>query len=176
MMRTAYLSKVRTKFGFLHLASSDFGICKIGLIDESEANVVKWLRKFYDTIEDGYEKNHEAAKQLLEYSKGNLKEFSVKLDIKGTEFQKKVYHRLRNVGYGEICSYKDLAIKVGNSKGYRAVGMANNKNPIPIIIPCHRVVGSNGDLVGYGGGIDMKVKLLELEGRIINKGKVVTEK
>ena len=91
----------------------------------------------------------------------------------GTPFQKKVWSVLAEVPYGTVLSYKDLAIKSQSPKGYRAVGMANNKNAIPIIIPCHRVIGHNGALVGYGGGLGLKISLLELEGRIINKGKVV---
>lgn len=75
-----------------------------------------------------------------------------------------VWHELLKIPYGEVRSYKDIAIAVGRNKGFRAIGMANNRNPISIVVPCHRVIGSNGELVGYGGGIETKVKLLKLEG------------
>ncbi len=104
-----------------------------------------------------------AYNQLDEYFKGKRKAFELPLAPKGTEFQKKVWNALLTIPYGKTCSYKDIAIKIGNEKSCRAVGGANNKNPIIIVIPCHRVIGANGSLVGYGGGIDFKKKLLALE-------------
>ncbi len=87
------------------------------------------------------------------------------LNPNGTVFQKKVWNALCNIPYGETRSYKQVAEAVGNNKASRAVGMANNKNPIMIVIPCHRVIGSNGSLVGYAGGLDIKEKLLFLENK-----------
>lgn len=101
--------------------------------------------------------------QLQEYFKGQRKEFTLPLAPEGTEFMKSVWAALCSIPYGESRSYKDIAIIVGNGKACRAVGMANNKNPLPILIPCHRVIGSNGKLVGYGGGLDIKSYLLNLE-------------
>lgn len=105
----------------------------------------------------------ETFKQLSEYFNGKRKEFNLPLDPVGTKFQKSVWMALLNIPYGETRTYKEIAIKVGNEKGARAVGMANNKNPISIIIPCHRVIGSNKKLVGYAGGLHIKEKLLDLE-------------
>ncbi len=105
----------------------------------------------------------EAADQLAAYFKGELKAFNLAMDLKGTPFQKQVWEELARIPYGETISYGQLADRVGNPKAARAVGMANKKNPIPIIIPCHRVIGKNGRLTGFGGGIDIKAKLLELE-------------
>lgn len=102
--------------------------------------------------------------QLEEYFRGERKVFELPLAPKGTEFQKKVWTALTEIPYGETRSYKDIAIAVNSEKAYRAVGMANNKNPLPIVIPCHRVIGSNKKLVGYAGGLDIKTKLLEIEG------------
>lgn len=102
-------------------------------------------------------------RQLKEYFEGKRKEFNVPIEAKGTEFQNKVWKALLDIPYGETRSYKDIAIAIGNEKACRAIGMANNKNPISIIIPCHRVVGSNGKLIGYGGGLDKKEKLLNIE-------------
>ena len=105
----------------------------------------------------------ECFKQLKEYFEGNRKKFDLPLDAEGTEFQKKVWNELLNIPYGETKSYKDIAVAIGNEKACRAIGMANNKNPIPIVIPCHRVIGSNGKLVGYAGGLNAKEKLLNIE-------------
>lgn len=105
----------------------------------------------------------EAGKQINEYLKGSRKIFDLPLLPIGTAFQKKVWEALKNIPYGKTKSYSEIAAIIGNEKACRAVGNANNKNPIPIIIPCHRVVGSNGKLVGYAGGLFIKNFLLNLE-------------
>lgn len=102
-------------------------------------------------------------KQLDEYFAGKRKKFELKLNPIGTEFQKKAWKALESIPFGKTFSYQEQAIKVGNKNYTRAVGGANNKNPIPIIIPCHRVIGKNGDLTGYAGGIEFKKYLLSLE-------------
>ncbi|NLB89040.1 MAG: methylated-DNA--[protein]-cysteine S-methyltransferase [Syntrophomonadaceae bacterium] len=104
-----------------------------------------------------------AADELTEYFNGQRKEFDLPLLFKGTAFQESVWQALQQIPYGETRSYKDIAIQIGNPKALRAVGMANNRNPISIVIPCHRVIGHKGDLVGYGGGIHIKKYLLDLE-------------
>lgn len=101
--------------------------------------------------------------QLNEYFAGTRQQFDLPLDFEGTEFQKKVWHALLNIPFGETRSYRDIAEQVGNIKAVRAVGAANGKNPISIIAPCHRVVGINGKLVGFAGGLDNKQILLRLE-------------
>lgn len=105
----------------------------------------------------------EAIKQLTEYFEGDRNTFDLLIEPAGTEFQKKVWQALREIPYGETRTYKQIAAAVGNDKASRAVGMANNKNPISIIIPCHRVIGSNNKLVGYAGGLNIKEFLLNLE-------------
>ena len=114
--------------------------------------------------------------QIDEYIKGKRKIFDLPLNPNGTEFQKKVWKALTEIPYGETTSYKDIAVTLGNEKACRAVGMANNKNPIPIIIPCHRVIGANKKLVGYVGGLDLKKMLLNLEGISVQEDKVKNEK
>lgn len=104
-----------------------------------------------------------ANQQLEEYLSGKRKIFDLHLAPEGTEFQQKVWRALQKIPYGKTCSYKEVAQNIGNAKACRAVGMANNKNPIPIFIPCHRVIGANGNLVGYAGGLSMKEKLLKIE-------------
>jgi len=107
----------------------------------------------------------EVIKQFEEYFQGKRKMFDFKYDLQGTDFQKKVWHALEQIPYGETRSYKDIATAIGNAKASRAVGMANNRNPITIAVPCHRVIGSSGKLVGYAGGLEMKEKVLELESK-----------
>lgn len=105
----------------------------------------------------------EAMNQLEEYFEGKRKSFDLPFEAKGTEFQRSVWNELLKIPYGETCSYGEIAKRIGNPKGSRAIGMANNRNPISIVIPCHRVIGASGKLVGYGGGLDIKEKLLNLE-------------
>ncbi|MBF0706948.1 MULTISPECIES: methylated-DNA--[protein]-cysteine S-methyltransferase [Bacillaceae] len=101
--------------------------------------------------------------QLEEYFSGKRRFFDLKLDKVGTIFQQKVWNNLSEIPYGETRSYRDVAVGISAPKAVRAIGSANNRNPIPIIVPCHRVIGSNGALVGYGGGVDKKEYLLSLE-------------
>lgn len=106
-----------------------------------------------------------AATQLREYFEGKRTDFDLPLSLAGTDFQRSVWKALQEIPWGETRSYKDIAVQIGKPKATRAVGMANNRNPIPIIVPCHRVVGSDGSLTGYGGGLPVKQHLLELEKR-----------
>lgn len=105
----------------------------------------------------------EAKRQLDEYFSGKRKEFDLPLRAQGTEFQQKVWNALLDIPYGETRYYGEIANTIGNPKAPRAVGLANNRNPISIFIPCHRVIGKNGKLVGYGGGLHIKELLLSLE-------------
>ena len=105
----------------------------------------------------------DAIVQLEEYFTGKRKVFTLPLHTNGTPFQESVWYQLQQIPYGETRSYADIAFEIDNPKAFRAVGMANNRNPIGIIIPCHRVIGKNGALVGYAGGLQYKQKLLELE-------------
>ena len=107
----------------------------------------------------------EVIRQLRAYFRGERKEFDLPLAPEGTEFQVRVWNRLRTIPYGETISYAQLAERIGNPKAVRAVGLANGSNPIPIIIPCHRVIGSDGSLTGFGGGLPTKKMLLELESK-----------
>ncbi|HEY8459085.1 MAG TPA: methylated-DNA--[protein]-cysteine S-methyltransferase [Blastocatellia bacterium] len=111
----------------------------------------------------------EAADQLKAYFAGELTEFNLPIATGGAPFQRRVWTELRNIPYGSTISYGELARRIGNPKASRAVGAANGDNPISIIIPCHRVIGSNGDLTGYGGGIERKKFLLEFESKVLAK-------
>jgi O-6-methylguanine DNA methyltransferase len=105
-------------------------------------------------------------RELEEYFAGHCRQFSVPLDLRGTEFQLACWRALLAIPYGETRTYADIARAVGRPQGFRAVGMANNRNPVAIVVPCHRVIASDGTLCGYGGGLDIKRKLLELEGAL----------
>ena len=102
---------------------------------------------------------------LSGYFRGEVTKFFIPLNLRGTEFQKKVWNALLEIPYGETCSYGQIAQKIGTPKGARAVGGANNRNPIAIIVPCHRVIGGDGKLVGYAGGAEVKKQLIDLEKR-----------
>lgn len=106
----------------------------------------------------------EVRRQLDAYFAGTLHEFDVPLAMSGTPFEQRVWNALRRIAYGTTVSYRDVAQRIGKATACRAVGMANGRNPIPIIVPCHRVIGADGSLTGYGGGLDTKRWLLELEG------------
>ena len=141
-------------------------IGKIGIAEEEGwvTNVILGEEKFQEVcIEEETETLQQAIKELREYIEGKRKIFDIPLKPQGTPFRRKVWEALSNIPYGETRSYKDIAQAIGSEKAYRAVGTANNKNPIPIFIPCHRVIGADGQLVGYRGGIEMKMKLLALE-------------
>ena len=111
----------------------------------------------------------EAGKQLQEYFLGKRKAFDLPFAPHGTEFQQQVWRMLREIPYGETCSYGEVARRMDHPKAARAVGMANNRNPIAIMIPCHRVIGANGKLVGYAGGLDIKERLLNLERKYMKR-------
>jgi methylated-DNA-[protein]-cysteine S-methyltransferase len=116
-------------------------------------------------VESGRGAVGEAIRQLREYFAGRRSEFDLPLAPSGTPFQRSVWGRLQEIPYGETISYGELARRVGNPKASRAVGAANGSNPIPIVIPCHRVIGSNGKLTGFGGGLPTKEALLALEAK-----------
>lgn len=144
-----------TKIGRIGIEENGTAITKLDFINK-------------DMEEEIIEENEtallkEAINELNEYLDGNRSSFDLPLEPKGTEFQKKVWNALKEIPYGETRSYGEIAKIIGNEKAARAVGMANNKNPIAIIVPCHRVIGANGKLVGYAGGLDLKEKLLQLE-------------
>ena len=147
-----------------------YPVCTLGITEENGVICRIFFEKNIDKIlsSGSYEKKEtplikKTAVQLGEYFEGKLKKFDIPLVLQGTGFQVKVWKALLKVPYGKTCSYGELAAKTGNPKASRAVGMANNRNPLVIIVPCHRVIGSNGSLTGYDGGLELKQKLLELE-------------
>lgn len=147
-----YTASYPTEIGTIEIIGTDQNIISLGFVDE----ISKIQNKIPECIKV-------CIKQLDEYFKGKRKVFSVPLEANGTEFQKKVWKALFEIPYGETRSYKDIAVTIKNEKAVRAVGAANGKNPIGIIIPCHRVIGSDGSLTGYAEGVWRKAWLLEHE-------------
>jgi methylated-DNA-[protein]-cysteine S-methyltransferase len=163
-------AEMESPIGPLVLAATEAGLCNVefGRFPEREPALRRWSRRWLGTdvwsADPGLPVLAEARRQLEEYFRGVRKSFDIKLEIRGTDFQTKVWQALREIPYGERASYKDIAVRIGSPKAVRAVGGANNRNPLPIVIPCHRVVGADGALVGYGGGLPIKTFLLQLEG------------
>lgn len=143
-------SIIKTPIGNIEI-TEDNG--KIISIKKTEKNIISTDNKIL----------LQAEKELKEYFDGKRKKFTLPLDLRGTDFQLRVWNVLREIPYGETRSYKEVALAAGNEKASRAVGLANNKNPILIVVPCHRVIGSNGAMTGFACGLDVKKKLLELE-------------
>lgn len=141
----------------------DSPVGKIKIIEEDNRVVEIRFVKDEKNISPNTEILKLAKKGFKEYFTGKRKVFTFPIKLDGREFSLKVYKALMGIPYGETRSYKDIAIKIGNENSQRAVGGANNKNKLPIVIPCHRVIGRNGKLVGYAEGLEIKQKLLELE-------------
>ncbi|MFC2164395.1 methylated-DNA--[protein]-cysteine S-methyltransferase [Acidobacteriota bacterium] len=146
--RTYYNSKI----GLLEITGTSDAVTSINFTDKKQA----FDRMLPENLK-------ECRTQLDEYFRGKRTDFSVKFKLEGTDFQKKVWKRLLKIPHGQTVSYKDVAVGIGNEKGVRAVGGATGRNNISIIVPCHRVIGSGGDLVGFGGGLWRKVWLLNHE-------------
>ncbi len=144
----------------------DTALGRMGIAEEDGSITNLFLRyPFFkeEVMEQETPVLQKAYQQITEYMEGKRKKFDVPIEPKGTEFQKKVWKMLMEIPYGETCSYGEIAKRIGSPKGARAVGMANHHNPIMIIVPCHRVVGAKGQMVGYALGIDCKIALLNLE-------------
>jgi O-6-methylguanine DNA methyltransferase len=157
-METLFYFRTPSPVGSLFLAASTKGLVRL----EFQA---REQRLSPDTIQLRESKAALAPylRELNDYFAGERREFSLPLDLRGTEFQLACWRALVEIPYGETCSYRDVAQAIGHPHAYRAVGMSNNRNPVAIVVPCHRVIASSGSLCGYGGGLDIKRKLLELE-------------
>lgn len=151
--------KIKTQFGSIYLVISEHGLKYLGFSKPLDfgSNPKEVSSRFQNQLLLKIER------ELDEYFNGKRKEFTVKLDLNGTDFQKLVWSKLQNIPYSKTFSYKEIAVQVGKPTGSRAVGNANGKNPVCIIIPCHRVIAADGSLGGYSGGLENKVKLLKIE-------------
>lgn len=158
--------ELQTPVGRLLVAATPEGVCRLCFPVELSGKWFIWFDRHFAGIPQRGSSPliTEAVRQLEEYFGKGRRTFDVPLDLRGTPFQVGVWKRLTQIPYGSTVSYGELARKIGNRKGARAVGSTVAANPIPIIVPCHRVVGYNGALVGFGGGLTIKEQLLELEG------------
>ena len=152
-----FYSYVQSPVGDILLVADDEGLRQVNF-----PTAKRPVEPDPDWVRDD-EKLSDARTQLTEYFQGNRKEFDLKLVMSGTPFQQDVLHALQHIPYGETRSYADIARMVGRPKAVRAVGGANGRNPLSIVIPCHRVIGSSGELTGFGGGLPVKKALLDLE-------------
>ena len=155
------LKQINSPIGILNVAATENEICRLYFADKHPETFAKMRNA--SISQDNNLIIGELEIQLKEYFEGKRKQFTVKLFIEGTPFQKKVWAALQEIPYGATCSYKEQSVAVGMAKAVRAVASANGANPVSIVIPCHRVIGSNGQLTGYGGGLWRKKFLLELE-------------
>ena len=153
-----------TPIGPLLLAVTERGLCRISYDPEPDRETETLARTFGVRVLRAPRQLDPVRRELDEYFEGNRRDFDLPLDLRGREgFSRDILERLAKVPYGEVTTYKSLAVEAGNPRAARAVGTIMNRNPIPIVLPCHRVVGSNGSLVGYGGGLERKRLLLDLE-------------
>ncbi len=168
-MERVYCTAFDTRLGVMHVASTEGGACKIRLPKEDEESFFRWLNKVFglDSIVEDRGRNEAVIAELERYLRGELREFSCRLDLRGTEFQLAVWEEMRSIPYGATRAYSEIAQAIGRPRAYRAVGAACAANPLPIIVPCHRVIGRDGSLRGYGGGLELKEALLKLEGAIL---------
>lgn len=169
MSEPIYYAEVGSPIGPLLLAATDEGLCRIdfGGYAEHAEDLAAWTKRYRPGAGWTHRPEHPelraAADQLTEYFAGGRESFELRLSLWGTPFQTKVWRALTEVPFGEVCAYKHIAEAIGQPKAVRAVGGANNRNPIPVIVPCHRVIGASGEMVGYGGGLAIKRHLLDLE-------------
>ncbi|MFK7895613.1 MAG: methylated-DNA--[protein]-cysteine S-methyltransferase [Myxococcota bacterium] len=151
--------------GSLRIVRSEKGLVYVELPHQNGRGFAGWKQTHAADakVVESREKQDDAVDQLLEYTAGERHEFSLDLDIRATPFQRAVYEQVAKIGYGETLSYSDIANAMDNPKAVRAVGAANGANPIPLIVPCHRVIARGGALQGYAGGLDLKARLLAME-------------
>jgi O-6-methylguanine DNA methyltransferase len=153
----------------LSLYSTERGLVAIGLGtkgEEGEASLSSWIARWFRgvPIDPAGDRHRRVEAELAEYLEGRRRVFDLSLDLRGSDFQKTVWRAVENIPYGQTASYGEIAHLIGKPGASRAVGAANGANPLPIVIPCHRVIGSDGSLTGYGGGLPLKSRLLALEG------------
>lgn len=164
-MEALYTTRLKTPFGSLRVVSSEKGLVYIELPNESGRGFAGWKKTHARDakVVERHGTQEDAIDQLLEFTSGKRHEFTLELDLRATKFQLAVYQCVAKIGYGETLSYSDIADAIGNPKAVRAVGAANGANPIPLVIPCHRVIARGGALQGYAGGLELKARLLAME-------------
>lgn len=163
-METVYYSRFNSSLlKNVFVASTEGGVCMVDFLKTEKVFLSRLKERFPGKIIRDNQKNRNLLNELKKYLKGELQRFDCKLDFRGTPFQKRVWSALAKIPYGQTRSYKEIAQAIGHPKAFRAVGNANSRNSIPLIIPCHRVVERNGGLGGFGHGVKVKKQLLDFE-------------
>ncbi|MEH6940118.1 methylated-DNA--[protein]-cysteine S-methyltransferase [Bacillus sp. JJ664] len=149
----------------LYIAATEEGLCFVGSLNQTFNELKEWAEKRFPNVVliENNDVLQSYSDEIIEFLEGERQQFSMPMDFKGTQFQLEVWNALNNIQYGETKTYKDIADMINNPKAVRAVGSAIGKNPLLIMVPCHRVIGKNGTLTGYRGGLAMKKMLLKME-------------
>jgi len=164
-----FYTTMKVPVGKILLTGDEMGLIQISFIEFSRNNGIgEWIKNNNAKRDDNFFK--EAVEEINQYFQGQRQKFSVKMKMEGTLFQKQVWDALSRIPFGETRSYGEIARKIGRPKAARAVGMACRNNPLAVVIPCHRVVGSDGRLTGFAGGLPVKKKLLTLEKEVAGVG------
>lgn len=174
-MEIVHTAKIDSPIGSLRVASTERGLAYLELPSASGRGLSGWLRRCVPDARcaDGFAPNRAAIAQVLEYLEGKRVAFEIELDLRGTPFQSAVWQALLEIPYGETRSYAEIAAAVGQPNAWRAVGAANSANPVALVVPCHRVIASDGRLGGYAGGSELKAKLLAMERSRPSQGKLL---
>ncbi len=161
-----YSQKLKTPVGALRVAGSSLGLCRISFPVKPSGHWSHWFERHFSQLPEEYSVPLlcQTLEQLREYFEGDRRRFRLRLDLRGTPFQLRVWEQLLKIPYGCTVSYGEIARRIDQPRASQAVGAAVGSNPVPVVVPCHRVVGHDGSLVGFGGGLPAKEKLLELEG------------
>jgi len=165
---TIIWATMKSRIGTIRVAATPRGVCKIALGKETAEDFFCWLERHIGQAPRKPERRGIVAltlDQIAEYLDKRRRDFDLPLDLRGTEFQRRMWAAVAGIPYGETRTYAEIALAIGEPKAVRAVGAANGANPLPLVVPCHRVIGSDGSHTGYGGGLDVKRKLLEMESR-----------
>jgi len=165
MLRAVYYAHFETPIGSMRIASTEKGVCQLGLPGQPPKSFFDWLNKTFPgtSLLESVDANSHPISELQEYLRGNLRTFVSSLDVQGTDFQRAVWQAVAGIPYSETRSYVEVAEWIQRPKASRAVGAANGANPLPLFVPCHRVIGRDGSLTGYGGGLSLKSWLLSME-------------
>jgi O-6-methylguanine DNA methyltransferase len=164
-METVHIARSNSPIGRVRVASTKLGLAYVELPHSSGRGMRDWMERYvpeHRCVEE-MGPNAAAIEQILEYLASERTHFDIPLDLRGTPFQRAVWDVLLEIPYGDSCSYAEVARAIGKPNAQRAVGSANNANPVAIVVPCHRVIAADGSLGGYGGGQDLKARLLAME-------------
>jgi len=167
-----FTAELDSPIGRLRIASTERGLAYLGLPRAGGRGFSGWLAAALPGArrEKAFAPHRDAVRQILEYLEGKRRRFELPLDLRGTPFQRSVWSALAAIPYGETRSYGEVARSIGRPRAVRAVGLANGANPVPLVVPCHRVIAAGGRLGGYGGGLELKRRLLAMEQSVAHQG------